>query len=175
MVIRPAAKADAAAIASIHVQSWRDAYASVLDPEFLRGPIEAERLSHWTEMFVCPRRGQVVEVAEEQDHRLVGFVCAVCDVDPNLGSLVDNLHVLPSLRGQRIGERLLRAAASRLENEAAFNGLHLWVFEANERAITFYLRLGGKIVGRDVSRIPAADRKPVVCIRWSALTQLAAP
>ncbi|MDP8912708.1 MAG: GNAT family N-acetyltransferase [Pseudomonadota bacterium] len=173
VIIRSAGQGDASAIASIHVQSWRDAYASLLEPEFLRGPIEAERLSHWTEMFASRRPGQVLEVAEDQDHRLVGFVCALSDADPQLGSRVDNLHVLPSLRGQQIGERLLREAARRLREEARLSSLHLWVFETNEKAIRFYLRLDGKIVAKDVSRIPAAGRKPVVCIHWTTLTRLA--
>lgn len=62
-----------------------------------------------------------------------------------------------------------------VEKEAASKAMHLWVFEANARAIDFYLRQGGTIAGRDVSRIAAAGRKPVVCVRWPALTQLATP
>lgn len=156
------------AIASIHAESWRDAYASVLDAKFLDGPIEADRLGHWMEMTARPKTGQVLEVAEDQDRRVVGFVCAVPDVDPRLGSRVDNLHVLPAWRGQHIGEQLLRVAARRLNESAQSSSFHLWVFEANENAIRFYLRLGGKIVAKDVSRIPAAGGKPVVCIHWPA-------
>jgi hypothetical protein len=35
--LRPASESDAATIAAIQVESWRDAYASVLDAEFLSG------------------------------------------------------------------------------------------------------------------------------------------
>jgi ribosomal protein S18 acetylase RimI-like enzyme len=82
---------------------------------------------------------------------------------------VDNLHVLPATRGQRLGERLLRSAALELETSGAQGGLHLWVFEANQAALRFYQRLGGAIVERDISRIPAAGGRPAVRLHWPTL------
>src|SRR6185437_12847776 len=43
IIIRPATEEDAALIAAIHAASWRDANAHILAPEFLNGPIEADR------------------------------------------------------------------------------------------------------------------------------------
>jgi ribosomal protein S18 acetylase RimI-like enzyme len=172
---RAACAADAAAIAAIHVASWRDAYASILEPTFLAGPIEADRLSFWTTRLENAPPTQLVEIAEDSDQRLVGFVCAYLDHDPEWGSLVDNLHVLPGLRGHSIGERLLRSAARQLKQHDPEGGLHLWVFEANDAGLRFYLRLGGRVVQHDVSRIPAANGKPVLRVHWPELDALAKP
>lgn len=172
---RSATQADAASIAAIHVASWRDAYAPILDPEFLAGPVEADRLALWSMRLRTAGPMQLVHVAEDPSRTLVGFVCAYRNCDPDWGSLVDNLHVLPQMRGRSIGERLLRSAARRLKDKGSQMGLHLWVFEANESALRFYKRLGAQIVERDVSRIPAANRKPVLRAHWPVLDELVSP
>lgn len=60
----------------------------------------------------------------------------------------------------------MRAAARSMSVEAKTSGLHLWVFEANEAGLRFYNRLGGEVVERDVSQIPAANRAPVLRVFW---------
>lgn len=172
ITFRSASATDAASIAAIHVASWRDAYASILDPEFLAGPLEADRLSLWTKRLETPAPMQLIQVAENSAGTPAGFICAYCDLDPLWGSLVDNLHVVPDLRGNRIGERLLRSAVKQLKDQGSRSGLHLWVFEANDAALRFYTRLGGKIVERDVSRIPAAHGKAVLRVHWASLDEV---
>lgn len=172
---RSATEEDAASIAAIHVASWRDAYSSILDPEFLGGPVEADRLSVWSIRLRTAAPMQLVHVAEAPGQILVGFICAYRDADPRWGSLVDNLHVLPEMRRRSIGERLLRSAVTKLKDEGSQGGLHLWVFEANEAALRFYRRSGGQIVERDVSRIPAARGKAVLRVHWAALDERVSP
>lgn len=165
--IRPAKMADVVEIADIHIASWRDAYASILDPAFLSEPIEADRLALWTNRFEQVPPNQIIKVAETQDGLVAGFVCAYRDHDDHWGSWIDNLHILPSLRGCKIGELLLRSVGDQLEQDTN-RGLYLWVFEANKQALRFYERLGGKVVGRDRSRIPAAGGKTILRVHWAA-------
>lgn len=172
IVIRPAAGADVSALAAIHVASWRSAYAAILDPAFLAGPVEADRLSVWTERLGRPPPGQTVRVAETDEGRMIGFVCAYADADPRWGSLVDNLHVLPSERGRGIGKRLLRAAVAQLAPRSASRDIHLWVFEANASALGFYRRLGGEVVERVASAMTAAEGQPELRIHWPDLRLL---
>lgn len=169
---RAAWAADAGDIASIHVRSWRDAYATILEPTFLAGPIEADRQALWAARLESPSATQLVRAAQHASLGLIGFICAYRNHDPQWGSLVDNLHVLPVMRGQSIGERLLRSAAQLLEIEGTVGGLHLWVFEANTAGLRFYKRLGGRVVERDVSRIPAAGSKPLLRVHWPAIAAL---
>lgn len=169
VTLRQANEADAASIAAIHVASWRDAYAAILDPDFLRGPIEDERLGLWVERLREPVPGQIVQIAEDEDGAAIGFVCAFRNADSQWGSIIDNLHVVPDLRGHGVGEGLLRSAASLLERQGAAGGLFLWVFSANVAALRFYQRLGGKVVGQDVSRIKAANGKMALRVHWPTL------
>ena len=43
VTFRPAAAGDAAAIAALHVESWRTAYRGLVPDEFLAGPVERDR------------------------------------------------------------------------------------------------------------------------------------
>jgi ribosomal protein S18 acetylase RimI-like enzyme len=172
IAIRPARVSDAATIAAIHVASWRDAYANILAPEFLSGRIEEDRLALWSQRLRDPSPAQLVNVAFDLTGRALAFVCSYCDLDPVWGSLLDNLHVLPPARGQGIGERLFRTAVTQLSERRSSLGLHLWVFEANVAGLRFYRRLGGQVVERERSGIPAAGGKVVLRVHWPTLTQI---
>lgn len=169
---RAARVTDAPAIAAIHVASWRDTYSSILEPGFLAGPIEQDRLVHWTEKLSSADSGFSVAVASLFDERLVGFVATDRDHDPRWGSMVDNLHVLPEMRGRKIGETLLRSAARRLAARRTGGGLHLWVFEANRAARRFYERLGGRVVEQGISQIAAANGRTILRVHWPDLSDL---
>jgi len=172
--LRPATAADAPALAALHTASWRDAYASILDPAFLAGPIEADRLAVWQGRLCDPTADQIVLVAETQDRDVVGFICAFRDADPQWGSLIDNLHTAPSMRGQGVGANLLREAASRLADSGANGGLHLWVFEANTAGLRFYERLGGRVVGKTTDRMAAAPGQASLRVHWPTLQAVGA-
>jgi ribosomal protein S18 acetylase RimI-like enzyme len=163
--IRQAVVGDAAQIASIHCASWRDAYADVLDPTFLAGPVEDDRRCLWSARLATPPEQQVVLVADA-GAKPIAFVCLYRAHDAQWGSLIDNLHVLPHLRGARIGERLIRAVASFISPSTQPTGLHLWVFKANEAGLRFYQRLGGQVVEQAVSELPAANGAPVLRVFW---------
>lgn len=172
IVIRPAGEMDATTIAAIHVASWRDAYAQILSPDYLSGGIEADRLAVWSKRLREHPAAQLVDIAVDSTGYGQGFVCGYRHHDPAWGSLIDNLHVLPQTRGRSIGERLLRSAAGQLLAKDPGSGLHLWVFEANEAALRFYRRLGGKVVERTASHMAAAGGKPVLRVHWPTLAQM---
>jgi ribosomal protein S18 acetylase RimI-like enzyme len=132
--IRPATESDLPDIISIHVQSWKDAYADVLPAEFIAGQLDQELARHWRETEI---QNQDIVLVAEQD-TLVGFVAVWCRPVP----FIDNLHVRPSHRSKKIGSALMEAVAQELiqkEHKKAY----LWVFESNEKAKRFYERLGG--------------------------------
>lgn len=128
--IRAARPNDAQAIAELHAASWRDAYVSVIDPAFLGGPVEVERLSVWTDRLTAPASNQQVVVAC-QGAELIGFACGYAGHHERWGSQIENLHVRSSERSQGVGRILLRTAAECLREASPGHGLHLWVFETN--------------------------------------------
>jgi GNAT superfamily N-acetyltransferase len=131
IAIRHATLADASEVAAIHCASWRDAYASVLDEAFLRGPIEEDRRALWSDRLENPDEARIVLLADVAQATPAGFVCAYRDLDSVWGSWIDNLHVRPAMRGKGIGEYLIRAAARALAADSKTIGLHLWTFESN--------------------------------------------
>ncbi|MEI4509307.1 hypothetical protein WBQ88_16290 [Sphingopyxis sp. CCNWLW253] len=68
--------------------------------------------------------------------------------------------------------RIIEAVARRIEADATTHGVHLWVFEANEAALRFYLRLGGEVVERDSSQIPAARGATILRVFWRDIAAL---
>lgn len=172
ITIRHATLTDAGEIAAIHCASWRDAYANVLDPGFLSGPIEDDRRAIWSERLGRPDPKRLILIGEGSDSVPVGFGCAYRDLDPVWGSWIDNLHVRPGLRGGGIGRHIIRTVARHIEADATTCGLHLWVFEANEAALRFYLRLGGEVVERDSSQISAARGATILRVFWRDIAAL---
>ena len=166
-MLREALSDDAPAIAALHVASWRDAYAHILDPAFLAGPVEEDRMRCWTGRFADPRPDQHVVLALDGEQP-AGFVCVFAEQDPVWGALVDNLHVLPGLRGRGIGAQLLGRAAEWVDTVRPGSPLHLWVFEANRPAMQFYERMGAQPGERVASGMTGAEGHYVIRLTWPA-------
>jgi GNAT superfamily N-acetyltransferase len=163
--IREATAADAAAIADLHIASWRDAYRGILSPDYLAGPIEAERHAYWSGLMEEPKRHQRVLIAEDGGTP-IGFICTFGDDDPTWGSFVNNLHVLAGHRGGGTGTGLLRATARWLAAAASSPALYLWVYEANRPARHFYEGLGAVAVEALSEPIPGGGFATAIRMHW---------
>ena len=144
---RKATKNDAAAIANLHAESWRNTYRGMMSDTYLDGDVHAERQVHWQKRFDTPTENQYVWVAEK-DGQLAGFVCIYGADDVQWGSLIDNLHVRPDLKGQGIGTQLIQKAFDWARENYPQQGVYLWVFEANFASRQFYEKMGGANVER---------------------------
>ena len=83
-MLRQATADDAAAIAQLHIASWRSAYRAILDPDYLAGPIEQERRDVWAGRFAAPNADMQVTIAEDGAGP-IGFVCTFGNDDPIWG------------------------------------------------------------------------------------------
>lgn len=147
--VRAATPADCAELADLHAASMRRAYRGILPDDSLDAGLRAERLAAWTERL--GRSGGAVTLVAESGDALVGLAHVVCDADPEWGSLLESLHVAPSVVGRGIGAALFDAVAEHVEAEAVGRGLYLWVYEANIDACRFYDRLDGRVSGSKVA------------------------
>jgi len=138
--LRAAREGDAAAIAALHLASWRDAYRGILDDAFLEGPAETVMAGHW-ETALARRPMPGVVLLASMGTEAAGFVAAWRQ---GVTALVDNLHVRPGLRGAGIGRTLLGAVARRMRARGC-TGAEVSVFAANIDAIRFYGALGARI------------------------------
>src|ERR1700729_400773 len=166
MTIRTAASADANDIALLHAISWQNTYRGILRDEFLDGPVILDRRELWQARFVgIPPTNQMILV-EESAGEIQGFACAFLDADPEWGTLLDNLHVLPGLKGRGLGRRLIAAVAENVRLHGLRSTLHLWVYEQNIQARGFYERLGGVITDCVAEAAPDGSRVNALRYGW---------
>src|ERR1700733_12606208 len=173
MAIRAAGLADAVAIAQLHTRSWQTAYRGILSDDFLRGPLPENRRALWQARLAEFERADRFVLVDEQEGTLRGFACAFLEADPVWGCLLDNLHVVPDLKGQGLGRQMMTAVAQRVLLSNPRGRLHLWAYEQNLAARRFYERLGG--INTLCHAEPALDGTEVNAVRycWSDLSGLA--
>ena len=107
MTLRRAQAADEPAIAWLHADSWRTAYRGILRDDFLDGALAANRRRLWSGRFCEINREDQLIILSEELGEIRGFACAFLDADPEWGTLVDNLHVIPGLKGRGLGRQLM--------------------------------------------------------------------
>lgn len=149
--------ADAAAIARIHIASWRAAYRAELPGPFLDALSETERAQQWRQRLATPR--MLVTLAERDDS-IVGF-CMHGPAFESASSLTNvweiySLHVAPALRRSGIGS-ILFAEARAHAMLAGARLLSLWVVATNLPAQRFYTGEGMHADGEARRRELAKD------------------
>jgi GNAT superfamily N-acetyltransferase len=172
-IFRPATLADSERIASLHTDSWRDAYPGILPEDYLDGPIAQERARLWQARLASRGADRRYVLLVESEEGLVGFVCVLLDEEPGWGACLDNLHVLPKLKGHGLGRQLFSKAAEWVMSKEPGWPMHLWVFEENHRARRFYEALGGEVVERRFKQTPAGVKIASLCYVWRDLSALA--
>jgi len=171
MTIRMAEAADADLIAQLHARSWHTAYRGILSDEFLDGPLHADRRGLWRARFAEADRTDQMVLVDEEAGKIQGFACVFLDADPDWGSLLDNLHVVPESKGRGLGRQLMAEVANRLL-KLDRTRLHLWAFEQNHAARRFYERLGGVVTTSQAESAPDGREVNAVRYCWSDLAHV---
>ena len=130
MELRPAAPADALAVARIHVRAWQTAYRDLLPAAYLDSLRAEDRAARYT--FGRPD-GPRTTVALA-DGTLVGFSTIH-------GAELCALHVDPDAWRRGVGSALIARARAELA-AAGIAEAHLWLLDGNTRAEQFYVRDG---------------------------------
>ena len=149
--LRDATQADAHAIATVLVQSWRAAYRGLLPDDVLADLSIPDREQFWSDVLTArpPRTRAVVATIADA---VVGFAAtgppllAADRTDPAHGDLYA-LYLAPDIWRRGIGTQLHAAALDRLR-ACGFTHAGLWVLDTNERALSFYHRHGWTDTGR---------------------------
>lgn len=171
MTFREAHTTDATLIATLHAESWRDAYRNILPATYLQGPIIEDRISVWQQRLACSHPERQLVLLALQNDLLLGFACVLLDEEPQWGACLDNLHVLPHYKGQGVGRQLFAKAAQWVSTVEPEWPMHLWVFESNHGARRFYDSLAGTVIERQIKCIAGAE-VPSLCYLWNDLDVL---
>jgi GNAT superfamily N-acetyltransferase len=155
---------DAPAIAEVHVESWRAAYAELLPSTVLDGLSIAQRARHWRHVLEPASRDRVV--VADRDGYLLGFAhvgpALEADSGPTTGQL-GTLYLRPETWGTGIGRQVHDAGLERLM-EAGYDRAILWMLSTNARASRFYERQGWRRDGR--IRVQQFGGAVVIDHRW---------
>ncbi|MEW6032289.1 MAG: GNAT family N-acetyltransferase [Bacillota bacterium] len=186
VLVRPAAAADAAGLARVHVDTWRTTYRGLLPDEFFAGPPAYERgQARWAGILADDSRGDIVYVADCPEEGVVGFVHAgplrtplpgrpaeggspgagppaTAPGSPGTGE-VYALYILEHRQGAGLGRRLMASAGTELRRRG-YGPVVVWVLAENP-ARGFYERLGGREVAASTVTIGGREL-PDVAYCW---------
>ncbi len=149
IAIRDAAEADLEAIATVHVQAWRESYRDFLSPDALAGLSVEERMQMWRGAFTHSNPKARLLVAEAEDGEIVGFARGgpVRPKEPDLLAAeteIFAIYLLDKAKRQGIGRRLVAGVFGHLAAQG-FRSAGLWVLKDNLPARRFYEALGGRL------------------------------
>ena len=141
--IRFAQFEDYAAIARVHVESWRTTYQNFVPVE--HHPSYDDRLRLWKQILSTSSKGGITLVAVNEQGQLVGFVNSGSRTrydDLEYEVELTAIYLLEEAQRHGLGHRLVRAFAEQLLQTGHYSML-LWVFAQNHAARQFYESLGG--------------------------------
>jgi GNAT superfamily N-acetyltransferase len=139
--VRWAGTDDAWSIATVHVESWREAYRGLVDQDYLDRLDPADRFPSWREglaQFVWPTRGTLVA---EQEGVVVGFANLSTGSSTGEDAELHAIYVRPTAWGTGAGRALMAEAVRQLA-EAGCHEVSLWVLATNGRSRRFYEKAG---------------------------------
>ncbi len=149
ITIREGTLQDAAAIAHVHVQSWKTTYPGIVPAAFLDALDEAEQTEKWQQWFLTAPMSVVVA---EDEGGIFGFANGgavrgqVGEYDAELYAI----YLLESAQRRGAGRSLTQAMAEALHRKG-FKRMLVWVLEQNPSA-GFYQHLGAVPVARQDDR-----------------------
>lgn len=146
--LRRARKTDAVPIATVHVQTWRDAYRGLLPDTFLAALSIDARQRFWTNELEVLAPDRCPWLAEAGG-AVVGFASAGPSRDGDAGAATGEvyaIYVLPECWERGLGRNLLRHVERDLLGHG-YDRATLWVLEGNARARRFYEAAGWQTDG----------------------------
>lgn len=145
--IRKAEPRDADAIAEVHHEAWRGAYAGIIPHKALTAMINRRGGEWWANAI---RRAATVLVIE-----IGGKIAGYATLGRNRArelkqqGEIYELYMRPECQGIGLGGRLFAAARQRLADHG-LKGMVVWALEENDNALAFYSSAGGRDIAEGV-------------------------
>ena len=168
--VRAAVFQDAAAIARVHVDTWRSTYRGIMDEEFLRSLSHEQRQRNW-EAALQDSKTQSLFVAEDDQHEIVGF--AACGPAREQKELFDGelyaIYVIQKAQRKQIGKKLVLFVSRDLKTRG-FNSMLVWVLAGNPFK-KFYVSLGGEQIASKIVEVGGRNLEELG-FGWKSLDSL---
>lgn len=159
ITIRTADSRDAAAIAAVHVASWKTTYRGIVPDSFLEALNVEDRTRRWEEIFAS--QPEAVFLVAENESGIFGFANGGKIRQPIAGYDAElyAIYLLRERQGQGGGQALLQSLAGTLLSRG-FAGMAVWVLARNP-AVGFYRRMGGVEVARQKIEIGGVELEEI--------------
>ena len=147
LAIRRATPADARAVARVHVETWRAAYAGILPDRVIVQMTVDDKAASWRQSIARQCAREAVLAAVVPGDGVVGFAsCGPAVSGPaGFAGEVYTLYVLPDWQERGVGRALLGACFAALRSAGLGSAL-IWVLADNPSRF-FYEAMGGTRVG----------------------------
>jgi L-amino acid N-acyltransferase YncA len=147
MIIREANDSDVAAIAQVHVDTWRTTYRGIMPEDSLAKLSYQKREHSWRQILGnAADSGQFVYVAEDELGEIVGFANGGPERtgDSVYKGELNAIYILKAYQRKGIGRYLTKAVGKRLA-QLDIHSMLAWVL-ADNPSCRFYEALGGQKV-----------------------------
>ncbi len=163
--IRRGKPGDKAAIARVHVDTWKYSYQGLVRQQFLESLSREKAVQTWQKIFAEKNPGQFIFVAEDQKEGIIGFISggrsrdeeSYCDAE------IYALYIMPHWQGQGVGRKLMEKVKSFLKGQG-LKSFYLWTLAAG-KSRRFYENLGGKWIASKQEVIGEVEY-PMVGYAW---------
>jgi ribosomal protein S18 acetylase RimI-like enzyme len=150
--VREGRREDAAALATLHAESWQLAYRGIIPDRQLRALLLPHDYRWWRQRLNSTTSTLVLTV----DGVVAGYATYGRARHKTGAGEIYELYLGPSYQGMGLGMQLFESVRERLDR-AGMNGLVVWVLAENTPAITFYRKQGGRVVKRIVDRFATVN------------------
>ncbi len=141
ITIRKAEPGDEKVLAYIQTESWKAAFADILSPEELERCTNVQRAERmYSNVLRNEGCGMAIQFVEHKPHCIAAWGKNRCNLGDAVGELIC-IHSLQNGWGKGYGSAMMRYVLGELQ-QANFESVILWVFEANTRARAFYEKHG---------------------------------
>lgn len=164
--IRAATIADCAAVAEVHVRSWKESFAGIVPRTFLDKMSVEKRAKAFEAGFAAPFYRMYV--AETPGRGIVGFADFGApreNIEAYDGELYA-IYLLPEFQRKGVGERLFGRGVAFLKGRGS-SSMYLLALEVSPYR-AFYEKMGGRLVGKKQVEIEGATYEELI-YGWETL------
>lgn len=159
--VRRAKLSDATALSEVFRASWQLAYRGIIPHLHLESMIRRRGVAWWRSSIRAQDTILVLEVAG----KIAGYAtCGVARSKRERRGEIYELYLVPVYQGLGFGEHLFEACRATLD-QMSVKGMVIWALAANEGAIAFYWKRGGRPIAATRERF-GTTRLEKIAFSW---------
>ena len=150
VIIRKVQQGDANALAYIQTESWKAAFAGILDAETLTKCTNADRATAMYQSLLDAKKGNGYLLLVDENPHCIAYWDAARDVEFTGKAELICIHSLPENWHKGYGRMMMDRVLDDV-SKRGYSEVVLWVFTENKRARSFYESEGFHVINKTKS------------------------